>query len=171
MTAPGLDFDWITDGLAVGGGFDAGFIPLLVAEHGIGAVIDLRAEARDDEALLLDHGIAFLHLPTLDLCAVDLSALHAGVAFAGASHDANRRLFIHCEHGIGRSATMALCVLVDRGDEPMSALALLKAKRAIVAPSPPQYHAWIAWLEARAVKGPDFDAFAEVAYRRPDAPT
>lgn len=159
------NLDWITPELAVGGSFPTEKAEHLAREMGVGAVVDLRAEACDDEAALVEHGMAFLHLPTIDHDAVSPAMLADGVAFAGAQLDAGRRVLIHCEHGIGRSALLALCVLVDRGAAPLDALELAKSRRALVSPSPRQYEAWQSWLQARGLEPPGFDAFAEIAYR------
>lgn len=169
---------WITDALAVGGSFPAECAEALAREHGVAAVVDLRDEACDEEAELRRHGLAFLHLPTLDHHAVSAPMLRDGVAFAAAHLDRGERVLIHCEHGIGRSATLALCVLVARGMDPLEALNLAKDRRPLVSPSPAQYEAWAAWLEGhRAETGrpltiPGFDAFKAVAYRHlmADAP-
>jgi protein-tyrosine phosphatase len=97
--------------------------------------------------------------------------LHDGVAFVNARLDREERVLVHCEHGIGRSATLALCVLVSRGLAPLEALELAKTRRSLVSPSPAQYEAWIAWLEGwKAASGapwelPGFDAFCAIAYR------
>jgi len=159
------NLDWITPELAVGGSFPSERAEHLARALGIGAVVDLRDEACDDEAVLLSHGLVFLHLPTRDLHAVSAEMLDEGVAFAAAQQAAGRKLLIHCEHGIGRSALLALCVLVDRGLTTLDALALAKDRRAPVSPSPDQYEAWREWLEGRGLKAPDFAAFAEIAYR------
>jgi protein tyrosine phosphatase (PTP) superfamily phosphohydrolase (DUF442 family) len=167
---PALNLSWITDNLAVGGSFSTQDAERLARELGIKAVVDLRVEACDDAAVLKRHGIAFLHLPTEDHCAVSAPMLREGVAFAGRHLDAGERVLLHCQHGIGRSALLALCVLVSRGHKPLSALRLAKARRSLVSPSPAQYEAWIEWLEgwkAETEAGfvlPDFDAFAAVAY-------
>jgi protein-tyrosine phosphatase len=156
--------------LAVGGSF-----PVEGAEHlaktlDIRAVVDLRLEACDDEAVLSRHGLTFLHLPTEDHGAVSEAMLGDGVAFANHHLDQSHRVLIHCEHGIGRSATLALCVLVSRGLEPLEALELAKTRRALVSPSPAQFEAWTAWLRAWKADRqaswdvPHFDAFAAIAY-------
>jgi len=169
MAAP-VDLSWITDDLAIGGSFRAEQAEVLARELRIKAIVDLRVEARDDAVALDGHGLAFLHLPTEDHCAVALPMLQEGVAFANRHLDAGERVLIHCEHGIGRSATLALCVLVSRGHEPLAALRLAKRRRALLSPSPAQYEAWIEWLAAwRAETGdrwriPSFEAFAAVAY-------
>jgi protein-tyrosine phosphatase len=96
--------------------------------------------------------------------------LDRGVGFARDADRAGRRLLIHCEHGVGRSATVALCVMVDRGFAPLEALSRAKAARVHVSPSPPQYEAWVAWLRRRAPdhEAPDFDAFRAIAYSHLD---
>jgi len=158
-----LNLDWVTPELAVGGRFDD--VGELAAE-GVQAVVDLRVELCDDERALRERGIVFLHLPTQDQCAVSLPMLRDGVAFVNAALDRGERVLIHCEHGIGRSATLALCVLVSRGMRPLEALELMKSKRASVSPSPAQYQAFVEWLAAeRAGEVPHFDAFAAIAYR------
>jgi hypothetical protein len=161
------NLSWLAPDLAVGGRFPPGRAALLAARHGVGAVVDLRAEACDDPRELSACGLDFLHLPTPDHHAVDQAALDRGVAFAAAARRAGRRLLVHCEHGIGRSATLALCVLVDRGLAPVAALSLAKDARACVSPSPAQYQAWARWLARRAppVAAPDFAVFRAIAYR------
>lgn len=167
----GLNLSWITSHLAVGGSFAAAAAPALAAEHEIGAVVDLRAEACDDAQGLAACGVRFLHLPTPDHHGVAQPMLDEGVRFAEQAHREARRLLIHCEHGIGRSATLALCVLVAQGWAPLPALSLAKAARAAISPSPAQYEAWVVWLRRRAPKAeiPPFDAFRAIAYRHLDA--
>ncbi|HEX5750213.1 MAG TPA: hypothetical protein VFZ09_28540 [Archangium sp.] len=71
---------------------------------------------------------------------------------------------------IGRSALLALCVLVELGHSPLDALALAKRQRQRVSPSPEQLETFMAWSEERRVKRslswivPTFDALAEIAY-------
>jgi protein-tyrosine phosphatase len=169
MASP-INLSWITDHLAVGGSFPSSVAETLARELSVKAVVDLRLEACDDLALLRRHGIAFLHLPTEDHCAVAPPMLHEGVDFAGRHLERGERVLIHCEHGIGRSAILALCVLVARGLEPLEALALAKQRRSLVSPSPAQYEAWAAWLETYKEESgadwsvPSFDAFAAIAY-------
>jgi protein-tyrosine phosphatase len=160
-----LDLSWITDELAIGGCFSAQCVEELVREHRVGAVVDLREEACDDEELLRRHGVHFLHLPTPDLHGSPLEMLDAGVEFAEAHIAAGRRVLVHCHFGIGRSTTLVLCVLVARGHGPIEALSLAKDRRAKVSPSQAQYEAWARWLTARRHAAPPFDAFAAIAYR------
>lgn len=165
------NLSWITDHLAIGGSFPAGRAADLARGHGVRAVVDLRTEACDDAEEIGRHGMAFLHLPTEDHCAVGPAMLDEGVAFANRHLDRGERILVHCEHGIGRSATLGIAVLVSRGYAPLDALERAKTRRALVSPSPAQYEAWTAWLAAwKARHGPawdipDFDTFKAIAYR------
>jgi protein-tyrosine phosphatase len=165
------NLSWITHDLAIGGSFPSRRAEGLARSLGIRAVVDLRAESRHEEALLRRSGIELLYLPTEDHCAISQAMLREGVAFVNARLEREERVLVHCEHGIGRSATLALCVLVSRGLPPVPALELAKTRRSLVSPSPAQYEAWITWLEGwKAASGapwelPSFDAFCAIAYR------
>lgn len=163
----GWNFDWVDTDLAVGGSFSCDAAPALAREHGIGAVVDLRSETCDDPAALAAAGLRFLHLPTPDMEGVTQPMLEAGVAFAREARAAGRKLLIHCEHGIGRSATLALCVLVDRGAAPIEALSRAKDARSLVSPSEAQYAAWVDWIRRHAPEAriPSFHEFGMIAYR------
>lgn len=165
------NLNWVTPQLAIGGSFPIGKAEHLARTENVRAVVDLRVEDRDDEAVLRKCGLTFLHLPTEDDCAVSLPMLHDGVAFTNRHLDRDERVLIHCEYGIGRSATLALCVLVSRGMKPLEALELAKSRRRQVSPNREQFDAWVGWMrEWKAARGtdwevPDFDAFKTIAYR------
>ena len=159
------DFHWLTEQVAVGGSFPTEQARQLAEEHGIGAVIDLREEDRDDEGLLRAAGIEFLHLPTTDQFCPSQDALVRGVGFAREHIERGGRILIHCEGGIGRAPSLALCVLVDLGFEPLDALAHAKDCREAVSPSFDQYQGWARWLESRGKAAPDYHAFGCIAYR------
>ena len=159
------DLSWVTEQLAVSRCFPPDCIAELAGTLGIRAVIDLREEECDDELELARHGIAFLHLPTPDTLAARQNMLDQGVAFAREHMSAGARILIHCQHGIGRSALLALCVLVDLGHEPMAALARAKDRRAAVSPSHDQYLGWAEWLRRHGHDAPDAHSFGCIAYR------
>ncbi|MGE5562270.1 MAG: dual specificity protein phosphatase family protein [Bacillota bacterium] len=159
------DFHWLTDNVAVGGCFPMDRARELATKHGIAAVVDLREEDRDDEERLRAAGIDFLHLPTPDLQPATAEMLERGVRFVRGHVDAGRKALIHCQHGIGRSALLSLCVLVDVGWEPLEALRVAKDAREVVSPSYDQYRGWAEWLAARGKSPPDYHTFGCVAYR------
>jgi hypothetical protein len=159
------DLSWLTDQLAVSRCFPPDYVAELAATDGIRAVIDLREESCDDERALARHGIAFLHLPTPDTLTAPQHLLDQGVAFAREHMRSRGRVLIHCQHGVGRSALLALCVLVDLGHEPLAALSLAKERRAAVSPSHDQYLGWAEWLRRHGHAAPDAHSFGCIAYR------
>jgi predicted protein tyrosine phosphatase len=159
------DFDWLTGQLAVGGRFPCERAVELAADHGITAVVDLRDEERDDEELLAGAGVRLLHLPTPDLEPVSVIMLDHGVTFAREHINRGARVLIHCQHGIGRSALLALCVLVDQGMAPLQAIGHAKDRREKVSPSPSQFEGWCRWLESRGHQAPTMHDFGCIAYR------
>ena len=166
-----IDLHFVTPGLAVGARFPMEAAARLAREHGVARVIDVRVEACDDEQVLRVHGIRLLHLPTQDTCAVSQERLRHGVAFASEGLDRGERVLVHCQYGIGRSALLALCVLVARGDAPLPALERLKAARPVISPSPEQLEALIAFsARVRTERGarwmlPSLEDLGAVAWR------
>jgi hypothetical protein len=159
------NFHWLTDQLAVGGAFPPHEAADLARRYGIGAVVDLRAEDCDDAQSLRAAGVALLHLPTPDMHPATHQHLEQGVAFVRDRLARGDKVLIHCQHGIGRSALLALCVLVELGFEPLDALRHAKDRREIVSPSRLQYEGWCAWLESRSIEPPDYHSFGCIAYR------
>lgn len=178
LTVPQLNLSWITRELAVGGRYPMDAAAYLVRELGIRRVVDVRVEEKDDEEVLRAHGITLLHLPTLDRCAVSIPMLHDGVAWVNAQLAEGHRVYIHCEHGVGRSALVTLCVLVSRGLAPLEALELAKQARPVVSPSPEQLQAFLAWMDEWRREHPapwappTLEQLMIIAYRhlRQDAP-
>jgi hypothetical protein len=165
------NFSWVTETLAVGGSFPRFAAGELAWRHGIGAVVDLREDACDDVRALRAAGIAFLHLPTPRHFPIEPQKLERGVTFAQKTLRGGSRALIHDGRGIGRSATLALCIMAAEGWRPLDALKRAKDQRALVSPSPAQYRCWTDWLARwKARHGadweiPDFVSFGSVAYR------
>ncbi|MHB8674743.1 MAG: protein-tyrosine phosphatase family protein [Candidatus Limnocylindrales bacterium] len=133
----GPDLSWIVDDLAVGSRVLPSEWPA-IARSRIGAVVDCRAEARDPAQLLENLGIAFLHLPTVDSGAFNLWQVVQGVDWIEQQRAARRRVLVHCQHGKGRSVLVAAAALTRRGMSAEEALALIRARRPIVTPTPGQ---------------------------------
>jgi predicted protein tyrosine phosphatase len=166
-----VDLQFIAPGLAVGSRFPVEAAAALASEHGIARVVDVRVEACDDEAVLRRHGIRLLHLPTEDTCAIVQERIRHGVAFVNEGLDRGEKVLIHCQHGVGRSALLAVCVLVSRGEEPLAALERAKRARPAVSPSPDQLQAIAAFAEAvKAERGAPWEVpavrdLAAIAWR------
>jgi len=166
-----IDLTFVLPDLAVGASFPMEAVPRLLREHRIERVVDLREEGRDDEALLRGHGVRFLHLPTEDCCAISPQHIREGVAFTVEGLARGERVFIHCQYGIGRSALLALCVLVARGEPPVEALVRLKNARPEISPSPEQLCAFVEYCRGlRAERGlnwpvPSLERLGAIAWR------
>jgi protein-tyrosine phosphatase len=158
-----LGLSWLSPALAVGGRIADDALPLL-RELGLQHVIDVRDAPQDDALLLQRHGLQLLLLPTQDHHALAPDMLARGVDWALARLRAGQRVYIHCEHGIGRSVLLAWCVLVALGETPRQALVRIKAARAVASPSPAQIHALLDFARQHVEELPSWDALAAIAY-------
>jgi len=129
-----LNLSWITPSLAVGGRIRKGDIVRL-RKIGVGAVVDTRAEHKDDEAALAAQGIKLLYLPTPDTYPLTLEQLREGSTWINQQVDDKHRVLVHCEHGVGRSVLMAAAALVGSGVPPQAAVDLVQEKRWQAAPN------------------------------------
>jgi hypothetical protein len=172
-----FNLDWVTPALAVGGCYPMEEAARLARELGIRRVVDVRVEECDDEAVLRSHGITLLHLPTTDTRAVSLPMIRDGVRWVNTQLDAGEKVLVHCQHGVGRSALLALCVLVSRGDDPVEALRRAKAARRVVSPSPEQLLRFIdfcnQWKRERGApwEPPSLEDLGRIAWAHLSAPS
>ncbi len=137
-----LNLSRITEGLLVGGS-----IPLSAYAKlkfvGVTGVVDLREEARDDEAALARIGIELLHLPATDRYAPTQAELVRGVAWALQHLERGGQVYAHCKHGVGRGPLLGLAILVAQGHTASQALRLMRARRWQVAPNDRQIAALV----------------------------
>ena len=144
LTRGELNLSWITDDVAAGGSVRPRDYPRL-RDIGVTAVIDLRAESRDDAEKLSQLGIEFLHLPTPDRYAPTVEKLAIGVRWAEDRLAAGGKVFAHCEHGVGRGPLMVACVLVSRGATTPVAIETLRDRRWQSAPNDRQIERLLAF--------------------------
>lgn len=168
------DFHWILPELAVGAAPHERHLSSLAAEHGVRAVVDCRGEACDPVETLEELGITFLHLPAPDGAGLVQGSLDCGVAWVNARLSEGRPTLIHCQQGMGRSALLALCVMVSRGHEPLAAFTLARARRPVITLSRDQMESYRTWLAARAPSAdwevPSFAALSGISWGFPPAP-
>src|SRR5205085_7844864 len=81
-------------------------------ELGVGAVVNLCDEFRGHDAELARLDLAQLCLPTLDYSHPSESDLRQGLTFIVEQIKADRKVYVHCKAGRGRSATLVLCYLM-----------------------------------------------------------
>ena len=148
-----LNLSRVTDQLVVGGAVPSWAYPRLKA-MGVTAVIDLREEAKDDEAALAKLGIELLYLPATDRYAASQDQLRTGVEWAMERIERGGQVYAHCKHGVGRGPLMGLAILVAQGETSSSSLRLLRSKRWQAAPNDRQLAALLefetAWRGRRA---------------------
>ncbi len=129
-----LNLSWITPHLAVGGRVHPQDIARLAAA-GVTGVVDTRSEDQDDAAALAAHDIALLYLPTPDTHPLTVGDLERGARWINELIEADRRVLVHCEHGVGRSVLLAAAALVASGLGAHEAINLIKRRRWQAAPN------------------------------------
>ncbi len=148
------DLSWITPGLSISGTLHSRHFERLF-QLGIGAIVDLREEGKDDEELLGCYGTRLLHLPVRDHWPPSQAQLVAGTQWVANQRADGRKALIHCKEGIGRSVVLACCILMHEGHDLASALRLVKARR------------WGVALNRRQVEG--LEQFAQLIKPPPRA--
>lgn len=122
-----VDIIWITDTLAISPAFTTDELPDL-KKMGIGVIVDIRSEDKDDADAMRQLGIDFFHVPVDDMCAptqVQLESIMQFIRPWEPSPGNRQKILIHCQYGYGRSPLVALSVLIERGMNKDQALALL----------------------------------------------
>jgi protein tyrosine phosphatase (PTP) superfamily phosphohydrolase (DUF442 family) len=155
-----LNLSRISDQLVVGGSVPPWAYPRLKA-MGVTAVIDLREEAKDDEAALARFGIELLYLPATDRYAASQDQLRQGVEWAMERIERGGQVYAHCKHGVGRGPLMGLAILVAQGETSSSALRMLRAKRWQAAPNDRQLAALLEFETAWRGREAHLDQEAE----------
>jgi len=99
-----------------------------IKEEGFDAVIDLRAEAFDNESLIRECGMEFFHASIVDHGNPTLDCLESIFGFVDPFLDAGKKILIHCKNGTGRAPLVAIAVLAHRSAALSAAVALVEAQ-------------------------------------------
>lgn len=118
------NFSIITDQLAVGEAPPMRKLEAL-AKDGFNAVVDLRAEACDNERFLDGLGMSFLHVDIEDTDVPTMDQLNLVFSFVDPLLDSGKRIFVHCQNGYGRSPLVVAAILIHRGLGTSEALEIL----------------------------------------------
>jgi protein-tyrosine phosphatase len=104
--------------------------------------VDLNLE--DEAKFCKIHGLQYLAFPIVDRSVPP--SQKATLNFLKKLDQAlaeGKNVLIHCRQGIGRSALMAICLLVLAGEEPEAAIQRVSTARGVSAPETPEQKKWV----------------------------
>jgi len=126
-----VNFSWINDQVAVSGAIAEEDMSRLRSE-GIDAIVDLRSEYRDNEKLIKELGMQFLHMMIDDGRCPTFEQLERIFDFSNSILDEGKKILIHCQNGCGRSPMVIAAILAVRGMKIPDAVGLVKDRQPIV---------------------------------------
>ncbi len=102
----------------------------LLLDHGIGAVVNIRAERQDETAYYDLHHISHVQYKVPDVSVPDQAVITEAVGWIRDEVQEGRVVLVHCAKGRGRSATLLAAYLMrEEGMSFDEANQLLKSKR------------------------------------------
>jgi len=150
-----MDYTWITDQIAVGGGIWDEDRMLEVVQMGVTHIIDMQVEF-DDRPLAEPWEIKVEWIPIDDdFLPKPPEVFEQGAEFAReALKDPAARLYIHCAAGVHRAPMMALAILCSMGWELEQAQAHILERRYVVDWKDVYVESVRSFLRAAVAKGP-----------------
>lgn len=122
-----------------------------ILNHGITAVLNIRAERQDDTALYDRHGITHVQYRVPDVMVPDGVTITDAVAWIKQQVDDGRMVLVHCAKGRGRSATLLAAYLMrQEGMTFGQADTLLSSKRPLTKLESRHQRVLEAWLAEQA---------------------
>lgn len=120
-------------------------------KDGVDTLLSLLEDAEIDDCGLFDEkrlageaGIVFRRYPITDRhVPSDRAQTRAIVASLAEELRAGRHVVIHCRAGIGRSALMAACVLIDLGMATDNAWDMISKSRGVAVPDTEAQRRWV----------------------------
>ncbi len=109
-----MRISWVTEQIAVGKApLQDDF--LYLKNLGINAIVDVRSEYCDDKELINKLGMKFLHLEIDDGYTPQKDDLDKLFKFALPLLEEGKKIFIHCQNGVGRAPLVCVVLLVKMG--------------------------------------------------------
>lgn len=106
---------------------------ILLKRMGVEAVLNLCEECYQPVSLYRQLDIDYMRLPVIDFISPDFETVLKGVSFIEDNVAHNKKVYVHCKAGRGRSATVVLCWLIKTMKlPPENAMDYLISKRPFV---------------------------------------
>jgi protein-tyrosine phosphatase len=109
-----IEISWINEQIGVGRAFHDADVPYL-KRMGIDAIIDVRSEYCDNQELIRNFGLEFLHVGIDDGYTPTFEQLERIFNFVDPLLDEGKKILVHCQNGYGRSPLVAIAILANRG--------------------------------------------------------
>lgn len=129
---------WITKQLAVGQAPMSYEELNSIKDQGIGAIVNLCGEFSDLHEIEEQAGFEVYYLPVHDECAPEMERMEEALHWFDEAIYLNKKVLVHCRHGIGRTGTFVSAYLLRRGLGLKIAEKSLKKTRA----KPTNYSQW-----------------------------
>lgn len=137
----------IPETLWLGGGPDYPRDYQFLLDHGIGAVVNIRAERADDTGFYDAHDIRHVRYLVPDVSTPTPEIIDDAVAWITRQVADDRPVLVHCAKGRGRSATLLTGYLMRvHGMSYKEAAGLIKSRRALTKLETRHQHALEAWI-------------------------
>jgi hypothetical protein len=111
----GYRLDWVTDQLAVGQAPMSRDHLEALKQAGVDAILNLCAEYCDLHEIEAESGFQVYYLPIPDEEAPDMAEMEKALAWLDEAIYLDKKVLIHCRHGIGRTGTVLNAYLLRRG--------------------------------------------------------
>lgn len=118
-----------------------------LADEGVTHVLDLRSEASDDPELMRSLNLEWRRVPIEDRAAPSNEQLADVNAWLDEAEQEEPVVYVHCEGGLGRSPTIAMALLMQRGYSRAEAHRFVVSVRSVAAPTP-QQDGWLSAFDA-----------------------
>lgn len=112
---PPYQLTWVTEHLAVGCAPMSRAQLDSIRDQGVAAILNLCAEFCDLHELEAEAGFEVRYLPIPDEEAPDLADLEQALAWLDEAVYLEKKVLIHCRHGLGRTGTVLNAYLLRRG--------------------------------------------------------